>query len=182
MQVDDLVDRLDGKRTPEMSWEEARNYSKALLSAAQVRGDFEEFLFEVWEKTFSRTAPDRLGDESFDSQHYSPSAIWEGGDLSRNYGRNGDPKEGGSGVTLGIAEEEGMLYLYGGCFDGDGQYTELDEIDGWQSRRFGDIDVYLINESVPIRELCENLQETLDRFVKEARQLVDHLLAIGQQG
>ena len=179
--VDDLVGRLDGNTTPEMNWGEARNYNKALLSAAQVRGDFEELLFEIWKKTFGQSEPDRLGRESFESNLYSPSTIWTDRELGRNYYRIGNPEEGGSGVTLGIKVEEGKLYLYGGCFDSDDRYAELDEVDGWCSRA-EDNGFFLINQSVPIRELCENLQETLDRFVKEAQQLVEHLLAIGQQG
>ena len=63
--VDSLVDALEGKNTPEMNWMEARSYNKALLSAAQVRGDLIEFLFKVWEDSFGQADPGRLNGEIF---------------------------------------------------------------------------------------------------------------------
>ena len=49
--VDKLIEILDGKNTPELEWTEARSYNKALLSGAQVRAEYVEFLFEVWERS-----------------------------------------------------------------------------------------------------------------------------------
>ena len=75
--VDSLIDGLDGKKTPEVNWMEARNYNKALLSAAQVRGDFIEFLFKIWEDSFGQADPERLQGEIFEWREFYTGAYME---------------------------------------------------------------------------------------------------------
>jgi len=104
--VDSLIDVLDGNNTPEVSWAEARNYNKALLSAAQVRGDFIEFLFKIWEESFGEANPGRLQGEFFEWKHCKPAKIWTSGELNRTYYRNGNPDNGGPSDVLGVWMDE----------------------------------------------------------------------------
>ncbi|MDE0270321.1 MAG: hypothetical protein OXP11_03855 [Gammaproteobacteria bacterium] len=83
--VDELVRKLDGAGMPDCDWEEAQNYNRALLMAAQVRADYMALLFDVWEATFGRSKPQRLGDQYFGHEYLSPKLVWEYEWLWRSY-------------------------------------------------------------------------------------------------
>lgn len=86
--VDELLKDPAGESLPESTWEEARSFNQALLMALQVRTDFVELLFDVWDLTFGASDLNALGEAFFDWD-YSPKFIWEDRYLSREFYRNG---------------------------------------------------------------------------------------------
>ena len=178
--IDELVQKLDGKNTPEVSWKEARNYNKALLCAAQVRADFIEFLFSVWEKSFGRTEPERLGAEYFECELHSPEKMWDNEELTICYYRNGDPEDGGELDTLGVTFDVKCrsLYLCVGRYDDQGTLVKLSDAEtpeGWRIEGFEGKD-YLVNESADILSLCKDMTVIHERFERDARAMVYYLL------
>ena len=178
--VNELAQRLDGNNTPELDWGEARNYNRALLSAAQVRADFIEFLFSVWENSFGQAEPERLRGEYFEWYALNPREIWNNGELERCYYRNGEPEMGGRSDTLGVAlyETNKLLYLYVGRYNEQEELVDLAETEmpeGWRIEHF-DGDGYLVNCSADILDLCEDSAKTIERFVQDARAVVGYLL------
>ncbi len=178
--VNALVDQLSGTDTPEMDWREARNYSNALLSAAQVRADFIEFLFKIWEKTYGQAQPERLAGEYFFWDYYNPRQIWIDGELSRCYYRRGDANEGGPSDVLGVElDHKGSLRLYVGRFDGNDDIIDLAGIDapeGWEVQHYDGVGDYLVNATVSISNLCEDFTSGFERFVREAQVIVEFLM------
>ena len=178
--IDELVQKLDGKNTPEVSWKEARNYNKALLSAAQVRADFIGFLFSAWEKSFGRAEPERLGAEYFEYELYSPEKMWDNEEMTLCYYRNGDPEDGGPSDTLGVTFDvtNKSLYLCVGRYDDQGALVNLldaETPDGWRIEELEGED-YLVNDSADILALCKDPTEILERFERDARAMVYYLL------
>ena len=180
--VDSLIDGLDGKNTPEMNWMEARNYNKALLSAAQVRGDFIEFLFKIWEDSFGQTDPGRQG-EIFEWQHWTPAEIWTSRHFARTYYRNGNPDNGGPSDTLGVwLNEKNRLLLFVNRYGEDDGAVDLGEVDcpeGWQVENCDGAD-FMANEGSDIVELCRGGASQMDavrqRMATEACSMVEYLL------
>ena len=177
--VDELVQSLDGNSTPEISWEEARNYNKALLTAAQVRADFIEFLFAVWERSFGQMEPERLGKEYFDYETYSPEGVWDEKDLIINYYRNGDPEDGGRSDALGIAvNENNELYLHVSRYDEQEELEDFSNVElpqGWRLKYFEE-NGYLVNCSTNIFDFREDMAKIIERFSQDARTVVEYLL------
>ena len=178
--VDALVDNLSGADTPEMDWQEARNYNKALLSAAQVRADFIDFLFKVWEETYGQAQPERLEGEYFDWEYYNPKNIWISGEVARCYYRHGDADAGGPYDVLGVdLDHKGLLRLTVGRFDENGDIIDLAGIDapeGWEVQHFDGEGDYLVNQVVNILNLCKDFTSGFKRFVREAQMIVDFLV------
>lgn len=180
--VDSLIDGLDGENTPEMNWMEARNYNKALLSAAQVRGDFIEFLFKIWEDSFGEAEPCRLQGEIFESQHWTPAKIWTEGCFSRTYYRNGNPDNGGPSDVLGVwLDEKDRLLLYVTRYDENEKPVVLYEDDcprNWQIGNCDGVD-FMANEGSDIVELCRGgacgMDTMRQRMAAEACRMVKHL-------
>ena len=109
--VDSLIKVLDGKNTPEVNWMEARNYNKALLSAAQVRKDYIEFLFKIWEESFGQADPGRLRGQIFEWKRWTPESIWSNRGLYRCYYRIGNPDNRGPSDVLGVWLDKKRLRL-----------------------------------------------------------------------
>lgn len=180
--VDSLIDVLDGNNTPEVSWAEARNYNKALLSAAQVRGDFIEFLFKIWEESFGETNPGRLKGEFFEWKHSKPAKIWTSGELTRTYYRSGNPDNGGPSDVLGVwMDEKDRLRLTVNRYDEEEDALDLGEVDcpeGWKVENCDGVD-YMTNEGSDIVELCRGGVSEMDavrqRMAEEARRMVKYL-------
>jgi len=98
--VDALVEKLDGKKPPDLTWKHAQQYNCALLMAAQVRSDFIKMMFDVWERTFGEAFRSKFSNycedhwES-DSGYYSPAPVWDDEEIGRVYYRDNIPDEGG---------------------------------------------------------------------------------------
>lgn len=178
--VDALCENLAGNETPEMDWQEARNYSKALLLAAQVRADYIDFLFDVWENSYGRVQPERLGGAHFEWNGYSPIQIWRNGALAHAYYRQGNVDEGGRSDILGVElDHKGALHLFVGRYDANGDIVDLGEIEapeGWQVRHYDGDGDYLVNEAVSIVDLCEDSASAFERFAQEAASIVEFLV------
>ena len=92
--VNALVGALDGTNAPELSREEVKNYNQALLMAAQIRTDFVDLLFRVWDEIFGKII---TGKEWFDYRHN----IWHEGYLAVSH-YYGAVENGGRSDTLGV--------------------------------------------------------------------------------
>ncbi len=183
--VDALVDALDGADMPAASWEEARNYGQALLMAAQVRADLADLLFRVWDATFGQTNPARLGEEYFDSEYASPAVIWGERYVERYYYRDGLPAEEdgpSDGLFAWLVPPTRRMIALGveRYSDGD-KVLELpadavDGLEGWHVA--ADMDGgynYLTNEAVDIGEFLDDPCPALERFRRDAVEIVDFL-------
>ena len=109
--VDSLLPLLDGKTIPEgLGTTEARQFNTALLSAAQVRHDFVDMLYEMWDLTFGEAIQGLNGiDPKFFSAEHSVQSIWNGGNVSKVIPRHGIDYE-----CCAVLEHEGRdagIYL-----------------------------------------------------------------------
>ena len=168
---------------PEARWEDVRNYNQALLMAAQVRADLVDLLFRVWDESFGRAEPDRLGEDYFayEDGDCSLADLWESKELERNYYRdNLSPSEDGRADVLGVGvPEKRSLGLY------VVRYAESDEIaapgaiagtEGWKiTHDATDGYAYLVNQSVDVRKFLNDPCPALTRFRNDARAVVDAL-------
>lgn len=86
-----LAETLQGNKLPEMKWHEARNFNQALLMAAQARADYNEMLFEIWERTFGEALERLAGDCEVDFEHdtCTPDYMWNEGIVWRSMSRHG---------------------------------------------------------------------------------------------
>lgn len=82
--VDSLLPLLDGMTIPEgLGMADARQFNTALLTAAQVRHDFVDMLYEIWNLTFSEAFNDLTWqDTKFFSAEHSVQSIWNEGNVS----------------------------------------------------------------------------------------------------
>ena len=181
--VDALLEKLDGRDSPELGWNEARKYNQALLMAAQVRTDFIEFLFEVWDGSFGNAEPNRLQGEYFDFESSSPAGIWDESELARYYYRNGNPDDDGPSDELGVfIEEVGdeiSLRLWVARYDNKNSNQTvpngMDELDGWEVEANGEGE-YLVNKPISIMDLdCKDMRP-IKRFAEDARRAVQFLV------
>ena len=184
--VDALVDALDGTDIPEVSWEEAQNYHRALLMGAQVRADLADLLFRVWDASRGQTNPARLGGEYFEYEYASPAEIWNNRSVFRSYYRGGRPvKEGGQsdGLYVWLAPPmKTTLELAVWRWDQDENLAEVqadgaDGLEGWCVEHDVDEDSnYLANQSVDIAEFRDNPCSILERFRHNACEMIDLLV------
>lgn len=179
--VDALLEELDGGDLPEVGWEEARTYNQALLMAAQVRADFVNFLFKVWDRSFGQAEPERLQGEYYDYKNGSPADIWGKGELLRYYYRNGNPDEGGPWDELGVKVDSDKITFnltVGRCENDESNYSVpegMEALHGWEimSNEYG---MYLINKPVRLMDLnCEDTH-TIERFAEDALRAVEFLI------
>lgn len=86
-----LSETLQGNKLPEMKWHEARNFNQALLMAAQARADYNEMLFEIWERTFGEALERLEGDCEVDFEHdtCTPDYMWNEGIVWQSMSRHG---------------------------------------------------------------------------------------------
>ena len=182
--VDSLIDGLDGKNIPEMNWMETRNYDRALLSAAQVRADFIEFLFKIWEDSFGQADPGRLQGQIFESKFWTPEKIWKDKALGRTYYRNGNPDNGGSSDVLGVwLDKRDRLRLSVNRYDEHEYPVDPSGFDcpkGWKAENCDGADFMGNKRSSSIVELCRGDASKMDEVRKDmatkARTMVEHLL------
>jgi len=180
--VDALADCLDGKNMPEVRWDEARNYNQALLMAAQVRADFVDLLFRVWDATFGQANPAQLGEEYFDSDDISPGSIWEEQYVGRYYYRDGRPAEE-EGRNDGlffwrVPHTTRRILLCVERYEGDDcveiAANAADRLEGWHVERSDETHGFL-NQSVDIMEFLDNPSPVLDHFRRDAFKMVEFL-------
>ena len=181
--VNELVGKLDGAGMPDCDWEEAKNYSQALLMAAQIRADYVAPLFDVWEATFSRSFgrsdAQRFMGEYFDHEHLSPSQIWKYGWLWQRYYRDGRSDKSGRYDDFCVILREARLdlrvfqYNQNGEMNGSGMPT----VEGW-STQHDDIEggLCLANEGVKFADFLSEPVRVMDRFASDAANVIEALL------
>ena len=134
----------------------------------------------MWEKSFGRAEPERLGTEYFEYELYSPEKMWDNEELALCYYRNGDPEDGGPSDTLGVTFDvkNKSLYLCVGRYGDQDALVNLSDAEtpeGWRIEEFEGED-YLVNDSADILALCKDPTEILERFERDARAMVYYLL------
>lgn len=179
--VNELVGVLDGSKAPELSRKEAKDYNQALLMAAQVRADFVDLLFQVWDEVFGKAEISEK--ECFYSQMYTISHIWEKGELGVSY-YYGAVEDGGRSNTLGImtSTDDALheICLYVERFDGDDVMAGRPACDpfgsgDWKIKSGDNDNWWFQNEPVDMVQFLENPGPTLDRFRREAVKMVEFL-------
>ena len=176
--VNDLAANLTGDKTPEGNREDARNYNQALLMTAQVRADFIDLLFRVWDETFGRA--DIVGKERFESKQFTIPKIWDWGwlgvrhfaeddgrsDLLYVYQTVGDP-------AIGLAVERYSKNETPAC-------PPKISLKGWEiyecwteSRR--DYNWAFTNDTVDMVEFLDDPLPTLRRFRRDAIEMANFL-------
>ena len=175
--VNALVGVLDGTNVPELSREEAKNYNQALLMAAQVRADFVDLLFRIWDEVFVKAKIVR--EESFDNSHN----IWYEGYLAISHyydsGENGDRSD-----TLGVASgptdgDTHTIYLYIERWDTNDHLAARPDcvpsgLEDWKIIA-DDNHWYFRNDPVDMVKFLEDPDPTLDRFRHEATKMAEFL-------
>ena len=180
--VDALVDMLDGADMPDCDWEDARNYNRALLMAAQVRADHLALLFDVWNATFGTSVPQRTMDEcfSFDYENQAPGQIWESGFLYRSYYPDGDPEEQWRHHDLCVCLRDTNLELR--CYQYDEDYALIEprtpEVEGWSITEPDDDEEgsCLTNEGVNLADFLSDSDPVIERFAKDTDKIIEALL------
>lgn len=85
--VNALIDASDGKKSSfSMDREEARMYNLALLSALQIRSDYIEFLYGIFDEIFGIPINENkihIREEFTESEHM-PNSIWNNGYIYSN--------------------------------------------------------------------------------------------------
>ena len=72
--TDTLVGKLAGDKLPEMTWDEARNYNRALLMACQIRTEFVDLHFRIFEETFG--TPNSMPGSQYFYDYCNPNYVW----------------------------------------------------------------------------------------------------------
>ena len=178
--VDILIQVLDGERALEVTWEDACNYGRALLSAAQTRADYMECLFGVWEDTFGCARPERLQGGYFEWSDWTPQNIWTHGRLRRCYYRGGNPADGGPSDGLGVVlGRDGGIRLFAARFDANDEILEqhADGLpDGWSVRHYARHGDHLLNRPAKVEEIHADRSGARERLVRDAQAIVNHLV------
>lgn len=176
--VDALIDALEGNSMPECTWGEAQSYNKALLMAAQVRADFNDLLFRLWDATWGQVKPERLTGEYFDWTDHSPQKLWGNRYSSVIFYRGGNPDNGGKGDCLFASLIEGQVSLRVERWTDDGIFAphlgQL-EVTGWELHTSEDEWTYFENQSLSVPDFLSAPDETLRRFQEGAKRMIDAL-------
>ena len=179
--VNELVGVLDGSKVPELSRKEAKDYNQALLMAVQVRADFVDLLFQVWDETFGKAGI--AVEERFYSQTYTISHIWEGGELGVSYYYGTEDGDHRSNTLAVMTSTDGDLHeisLYVQRFDRNEAPATRPACDpfgseDWKTIPGVDNNWWFQNKSVDMVDFLENPGPTLDRFRREAVKMVEFL-------
>jgi len=192
--VDALVDKLDGTKPPDLTWKHAQQYSRALLIAAQVRADFIELMFDVWERTFGEACRSEFPNYcenhwGRDVAFYGPEPVWNDGEIGRTYYRDNMPEKGGRNEEFYVeTPKQSTLCLRVYRFrdiDKRNQFEEHD-FENWEilPGKYIEQSTFATTTPIPITELIAEFRDQRDfprRLVglKEAAiemisYLVDH--------
>jgi len=175
--IDSLVDRLDGKKMPESDWEQARSYNQALLMAAQIRADYVELMFGLWEETFGNSAAESLGSPFFDWDE-DPLSTWENDYLRHSFYRDGTPQDEGKHEELYISFEEEFVCLEVHRFLNNETPLDFSPKCGlslWDLKS-DDGDIYARTERVPIKKFIANFDVEIAKLREAADEMVKYLL------
>ena len=151
--------------------------------AAQVRADFADLFFRVWDTTFGHANPAGLGEEYFDCENASPDAFWKNEYLERYYYRDDRPadKDGRSdGLFVWLVPPTRRTIALGvERFAAGDDLAELpanaaDGLEGWHVA-MNDGYSYLSNQSVDMVQFLDDPCPTLDQFRRDAVEIVNFL-------
>ena len=188
--VEALVDALDGKNMPATGWDEARNYNQALLMAAQVRADFVDLLFRVWDATFGRANSAQLGEGYFTQierrQEGTPAAIWKNQYVEHYYYRDSRPADEdgrNDGLFVWLVPSTKTIALGVERYSEGGDMPDLprnaaDGLKGWSIETNVQRNIsstYFSNQPVDITEFLDNPCPVVDRFRRDAVEIVTFL-------
>lgn len=178
--VNDLVEVLDGSKTPKLNMREVKNYNQALLMAAQSRADFVDLLFRVWDETFGKA--EFVGKECFESQAYTISLIWESAELgvSYYYGTGDDDKRSN---TLGVMQETNgennticlWVQRFSKCEKPTSEPDIPNGLGGW-TIDYGEGDAwYFRNKPVDMVEFLDRPVPTIEQFRHDVIEMANFL-------
>ena len=185
--VNGLVEVLDGKSDQKLSREEAKNYNQALLMAAQVRADFGDLLFRVWDETFGKGKGETTGEEWrkewFESQAYTIYKLWDKSCLGVSYyydDEGNDPRSDTLGVMAPQDGDRHSICLYVERFDSDVDLATRPAcvpsgLEGWKIITDDNDSWWFRNEPVDMVEFLKNPDPTLERFRREAIKMAEFL-------
>lgn len=181
--VNELVGVLDGSKVPaELSRKEAKDYNQALLMAAQVRADFVDLLFRVWDEIFEKA--EVAGEEVFDSQKgYTIYCIWDEGSLGVHYyygTEDDDCRSNTLGVVTPTDGDRHSICLYVERFDRDEKLAAHPAcvpsgLEDWNIISDDNDSWYFRNEPEDMVEFLKNPDPTLERFRREAIKMAEFL-------
>ena len=177
--VNELVGVLDGSKVPELSRKEAKDYNQALLMAAQVRADFVDFLFRVWDEAFGKEKGKIAGEEWFNSRYN----IWYEGYLGVDYyygTEDDDYRSNTLGVVTPTDGDRHSICLYVGRFDRDEKLAARPAcvpsgLEDWNIISDDNDSWWFRNKPVDMVEFLKNPDPTLERFRREAIKMAEFL-------
>lgn len=179
--VNELVGVLDGSKAPELIRKEAKDYNQALLMAAQVRADFVDLLFRVWDETFGKI--EISVEESFCSQTYTISHIWKDRELGVSYYYGTKDDDYRSNILGVMTSTDGDLHeisLYVRRFDRTGDVADSPDrvpsgLEDWKITPPDNDDWWFENESVDMVRFLEDPGPTLEQFRRQAIKMGEFL-------
>lgn len=174
--INSLVEKLDGENMPELNWEDARQYNQALLMAAQVRADFVEMHFSLWQETFGAAGASYLGYSYFEWDE-TPSHVWDECSLGNNFYREGSPDDGGKSDCLYVSFEDDFVKLRVYRYADDDTPTDFPEdptIAGWQLK-FDDQHRFAQTKPVPINSFLKTPEDHVAEMKSAAVEMVKFL-------
>lgn len=177
--VNDLVDKLDGDNMIECDWSEAREYNQALLFATQVRADFIDLLFEVWESSFGKSDLKKLGIQYFGNHLATPKYLWEERSLENSFYRDGSPDDEGRSECLIVWVNNDKMCLQVYRFADEADFAELGaarSLQGWQieNEERGE---YVSNIPAALADFVVSPEATIQRFRDDAKRMIEALAA-----
>lgn len=188
--VDALLEKVDGKETFEnIERNEARSYNQALLAAAQVRADYVELLFGLWEETFGN-ALQKEGQalvNKFYGEDNSPGKIWANDSVNSWVYRKGAALEEAVlyDLAVWIWEDSGLKVglTISKWNENGGEYIDFDValseegLEFWRVETPDDDRAHLSSQ-VSFSDFVANPDAQLLRFRQAAEVLVRQLSSI----
>lgn len=187
--VDALLQNLDGAETFEnIDRNESRSYNLALLAAAQVRADYVEFLFSLWEDTFGKALQNEgvgLVEKFYGDDGSAPAKVWENGYISSlAYGKGG-ANEGSIfyELTAWGADDKNIILSAHKWNEEKGEYVDFDIkltediYNLWVVEKSEDNGSYL-SSTVPFTEFIADPDAQLSRLRGAAEVLIRNLSSI----
>ncbi|MBL1430217.1 MAG: hypothetical protein COA60_001620 [Robiginitomaculum sp.] len=182
--INELVEKLGNpKKTPEMSWKEARQYNQALLMAAQVRADFAEMLFAIWEATFGEYADEgKLGKEKLidknDFRNISPQDIWSHGWIELDFESKREPENSSNGFLVSAEDDKLEIQFY--QYENDEEKSVVEdgttgELASWEQKIDKEEPEYKylqIKHSVSIAAFFADTDQAIEEWKKAAADLL----------
>lgn len=187
--VDALSEVLQGDSPPEMGWHEARNFNQAILMAAQARADYNEMLFDLWERTFGQALMRVAGrfEVDFEPDSCTPDSIWNEGIVWQSMSRDGlqDPGLIQAFEMYACLEEEGAHLLvakWDGTQDDHGNIdfdpATIAEATTWTSFEDDRGDVVARTPLISLKDFMADPDHHIADMRAAAEDMVTHLVKI----